>query len=59
MALEHDVLGLTALGAKWVNAVIPLFAAPSVQSYLLARDPATADDMTRNRKLAERTAGAA
>lgn len=58
MTLEDDVLGLTPEGAKYVNGVIPLFSAPSVQSYLLGRDPRTADDMHRNRKLAERTAGA-
>lgn len=48
-------LSLTAEGASWVNGVIPLFTAPSVQAYLLGRDPMTATDMDRNRKLALRT----
>ncbi len=48
-------LSLTADGAPWVNGIIPLFSAPSVQAYLLARDPASATDMDRNRVLALRT----
>ena len=48
-------LSLTDEGASWVNGVIPLFTAPSVQAYLLGRDPTTARDMDRNRKLALRT----
>lgn len=48
-------LSLTAEGAPWVNGIIPLFTAPSVQAYLLGRDPSTASDMDRNRKLALRT----
>lgn len=51
----EQALSLTAEGASWVNGVIPLFTAPSVQSYLLGRDPTTATDMDRNRKLALRT----
>ena len=49
-------LSLTTDGAPWVNGIIPLFTAPSVQAYLLGRDPANASDMDRNRKLAIRTA---
>lgn len=48
-------LSLTAEGAPWVNGIIPLFTAPSAQAYLLGRDPSTASDMDRNRKLALRT----
>ncbi len=54
----HDTeraFSLTPEGAKWINGIIPLFVAPSVQSYLLARDPARATDMDRHRKLALRT----
>jgi oxygen-independent coproporphyrinogen-3 oxidase len=49
-------LSLTKEGATWVNGIIPLFTAPSVQSYLLERDPANATDMDKNRKLALRVA---
>jgi oxygen-independent coproporphyrinogen-3 oxidase len=49
-------LSLTPEGAKWVNGIIPLFVAPSVQSYLIERDPERATDMDRNRALALRTA---
>lgn len=55
----HDTeraLSLTPEGARWVNGIIPLFVAPSVQGYLVARDPERATDMDRNRKLALRTA---
>jgi hypothetical protein len=48
-------LSLTSEGAPWVNGVIPLFTAPSVQSYLIERDPEKATDMDKNRKLALRT----
>lgn len=57
----HDTaraLSLTKEGARWVNGIIPLFVAPSVQAYLLERDPTMATDMDRNRKLALRTADA-
>jgi oxygen-independent coproporphyrinogen-3 oxidase len=45
-------LRLTAEGARHFNGTIALFFAPSVQRYLVARDPAAADDMHRARKLA-------
>lgn len=50
-------LSLTSQGAPWVSGVIPLFTAPSVQGYLLERDPDAAMDMDKNRRLAIRAAG--
>jgi oxygen-independent coproporphyrinogen III oxidase len=53
--LMHDTgraLSLTPEGAKHFNGVIALFFAPSVQEYLIERDPATAEDMDVNRKAA-------
>ena len=50
-------LSLTPTGAAQVNGVIPLFYAPSVQRYLIDRDPDAATDMDRNRRFAERVAG--
>lgn len=52
MTLGPDALSLTDEGAAFVNGIIPLFAAPSIQRYLLERDPDRADDMTRNRRAA-------
>jgi oxygen-independent coproporphyrinogen-3 oxidase len=59
MAWRDDALSLTPEGVHVYNGIIPLFAAPSIQRYLLARDPHTTDDMTRNRNLALRTASEA
>ena len=50
-------LSLTKDGAQQVNGVIALFFAPSVQNYLIDRDPERATDMDRNRQFAERVAG--
>ncbi|MGH8246287.1 MAG: hypothetical protein ACREUU_07620, partial [Gammaproteobacteria bacterium] len=53
--LMHDTgraLSLTPEGARHFNGVIALFFAPSVQEYLIRRDPDTADDMQRNRQFA-------
>ncbi|MFV8752314.1 coproporphyrinogen-III oxidase family protein [Nannocystaceae bacterium ST9] len=58
MVLGDDALSLTAEGARFTNGIIPLFAAPSIQGYLIARDPKVADDMARNRKVALRVAAA-
>ena len=58
MVLGEHALSLTPEGAKVTNGIIPLFAAPSIQSYLLERDPAAAEDMARNRKVALRVAAA-
>ena len=58
MELGEHALSLTPEGAKVTNGIIPLFAAPSIQSYLLERDPAAAEDMARNRKVALRVAAA-
>jgi oxygen-independent coproporphyrinogen-3 oxidase len=56
MELSDDALSLTDEGTHWTNGIIPLFAAPSIQGYLIERDPAQADDFARNRKLAMRVA---
>jgi oxygen-independent coproporphyrinogen-3 oxidase len=58
MVLGDEALSLTVEGTRYVNGIIPLFAAPSIQGYLIERDPASADDMTRNRKMALRVAAA-
>lgn len=59
MELRDDALSLTEAGVEQQNGIIPLFAAPSIQQYLLERDPAQADDFVRNRKLAVRVARSA
>ena len=48
MRYTDRALSLTAEGARRFNGVIALFFAPSVQAYLIDRDPDRADDMTRN-----------
>ncbi len=55
MTLRDDALALTPEGVHCYNGIIPLFAAPSIQRYLLERDPHQAADMVRNRDLALRT----
>jgi oxygen-independent coproporphyrinogen-3 oxidase len=57
MEWTNRALRLTAEGALSVNGVIALFHAPSVQRYLLERDPAAAEDMHRHRKFAVAVAG--
>ena len=57
MALDDRALSLTAAGAAQVNGVIALFFAPSIQAYLLERDPDAAADLHRNRRLALKVAG--
>ena len=57
MELGEHALSLTPEGVHYKNGIIPLFAAPSIQAYLIGRDPTQADDMTRNRKIALRVAG--
>ena len=52
-------LSLTELGAQHFSGVIALFFAPSVQHYLIERDPETASDMDRHRARAERVVRAA
>lgn len=54
-----SALSLTELGAKNFSGVIALFFAPSVQKYLLERDPDQATDMARHRDRAERVSRAA
>lgn len=58
MVLTDDALSLTTEGARVVNGIIPLFAAPSIQGYLIDRDPSTAKDMALNRRFAEKVAAA-
>jgi oxygen-independent coproporphyrinogen-3 oxidase len=58
--LMHDTgraLSLTPEGAERFNGVIALFFAPSVQAYLLGRDPDRASDMHRARRQALVVAG--
>ena len=50
-------LRLTADGALNVNGVIALFFAPSLQQYLIERDPDRGDDLDRHRLRAEKVAG--
>ncbi len=57
MTWGEDALSLTPEGVHVYNGIIPLFAAPSIQRYLLERDPETSNDMARNRSIALRTAG--
>jgi oxygen-independent coproporphyrinogen-3 oxidase len=57
MELRDDALSLTAEGVHHKPGIIPLFAAPSIQAYLIERDPTQADDLARNRKVALRVAG--
>jgi oxygen-independent coproporphyrinogen-3 oxidase len=52
MAYTGRALSLTKEGARHFNGVIALFFAPSVQTYLINRDPDRADDMDRNRRIA-------
>ena len=52
-------LRLTPEGALQVNGVIALFFAPSLQRYLLDRDPDRAEDLHRHRLRAQRVAGEA
>jgi oxygen-independent coproporphyrinogen-3 oxidase len=54
-----DALSLTRAGAEQVNGVIALFFAPSVQRYLLERDPDRAEDLHRSRAAALKVAGEA
>lgn len=58
MRWTERALSLTPEGAAHVNGVIALFFAPSVQSYLLGRDPERAEDFLRSRRVALRVAGA-
>lgn len=57
MRLTPRALSMTEKGARHFNGVCALFHAPSVQGYLLERDPDSAEDMARNRKLALKVGG--
>ena len=57
MEYTSRALSLTPEGAMHVNGVIALFFAPSIQKYLIDRDPSLATDMDRNRRLAQKVAG--
>jgi oxygen-independent coproporphyrinogen-3 oxidase len=52
----EDRLRLTASGCDHKNGVHALFYAPSIQEYLLSRDPERAEDFERHRKSARRLA---
>ena len=56
MELGDEALRMTPEGVHAKNGIIPLFAAPSIQAYLIGRDPARATDFERNRRIAVRTA---
>lgn len=56
MELRDEALSLTSEGAQYKPGIIPLFAAPSIQRYLIDRDPTQTDDLARNRKIALRVA---
>lgn len=56
MELGERALSMTDLGARHFNGLCALFHAPSVQRYLLDRDPDTAGDLQRNRAMAEKVA---
>ena len=57
MTLGDAALSLTPAGVHQLSGIIPLFAAPSIQRYLIDRDPDQAEDLDRNRSLALRVAG--
>jgi oxygen-independent coproporphyrinogen-3 oxidase len=59
MRRTAGALSLTPAGAEQVNGVIALFFAPSVQRYLVERDPDGAEDLHRNRAASLRVAGEA
>ena len=59
MEWTDDALSLTPEGAAYVNGVIALFFAPSIQRYLLERDPELAQDLHANRAASLRVAGEA
>ena len=54
-----EALSLTPAGAEQVNGVIALFFAPSIQRYLVERDPERAEDLHRNRAASFKVAGEA
>jgi oxygen-independent coproporphyrinogen-3 oxidase len=57
MEVSDGKLRLTPEGALSGNGVIALFFAPSIQRYLLERDPEAASDMHRSRAQAIKVAG--
>jgi coproporphyrinogen III oxidase-like Fe-S oxidoreductase len=59
MEWSADALSLTRAGAEQVNGVIALFFAPSIQRYLVERDPDRAEDLHRNRAASLKVAGEA
>jgi len=52
MEYTDRALRLTTEGAQHFNGVVALFHAPSVKQYLIDRDPAVAQDMHHNQRLA-------
>jgi oxygen-independent coproporphyrinogen-3 oxidase len=59
MERGQEALSLTTAGAAHVNGVIALFFAPSVQRYLVERDPDRAEDLHQNRAASLKVAGEA
>jgi oxygen-independent coproporphyrinogen-3 oxidase len=57
MELTGETLRLTAHGSEHKNGVHALFYAPSIQKYLLDRNPDEASDFERHRRSAARVAG--
>jgi oxygen-independent coproporphyrinogen-3 oxidase len=57
MELASEMLRLTPRGAEHKNGIHALFYAPSIQAYLLERDPERASDFERNRRAASRVSG--
>jgi oxygen-independent coproporphyrinogen-3 oxidase len=53
---QEETLRLTPAGCDHKNGVHALFYAPSIQRYLLSRDPERAEDFERHRKSARRLA---
>jgi len=53
---DEDTLRLTASGCDHKNGIHALFYAPSIQRYLLSRDPEQAEDFERHRRSARRLA---
>ena len=52
MTCTDRALSMTDEGARSFNGLCALFHAPSVKHYLIQRDPATAEDMQRSRRVA-------
>lgn len=56
MEYRGELLGLTPRGVDHKSGVHALFYAPSVQAYLVERDPGDSEDLERNRRRAAQVA---